>query len=196
MGSGSGSRTPGVVDRHQVAQHVDGRVLRRPSAARCGALPGRRARPMHTADQSRSRMMSEQRQQRNPRREQVLGRRAWSSVTDTSVVAEHRRHRARQPPARAEVDVDVVGVRRRPCGTPARSSANGVGLVAQLRRPCASPAAPGGSVPRRHSACRASSGVMPRSMSPSIRSPTAHCSRASMSTEISSETPSTSHGSV
>ncbi|SHV99932.1 Uncharacterised protein [Mycobacteroides abscessus subsp. abscessus] len=51
-------------------------------------------------------------------------------------------------------------------------------------------------MPRRHSACCASAGVIPRSMSASRRSPTVHSSRASISTGMSSDTPSTSHGRV
>ena len=64
------------------------------------------------------------------------------------------------------------------------------------RSPVRQPSRPGGRTPRRHSVWSASSGWMPASMSRSIRSPTDHFSRLSISTGITSEVPSTSHGRV
>ena len=171
------------------------RRARRDCAARldCGVvpLPGR---PMQTADQSRLRIVSEQRQQRNPRLQQLaparassrsprpVGHRTPERLCPPAVVRRGRCRRRRR--------------RRRPCGTrraASASSADWSRISVALRHP----SCPGGRVPRRHSASRRFARPPCRAACrASIRSPTVHSSSALMSTGMASSTPSTSHGSV
>ena len=75
---------------------------------------------------------------------------------------------------------------RRPCGAGRRAGAVPLdqrpNLGQHLDRAVRPPSGPGGSTPRRHSACRQSSSSTPASRSRSIRSPTLHFSNASSST--------------
>ena len=117
---------------------------------------------MHTADQSRTRILGEQCQQPNPRLQQVLA--VELGVGDRhQALAVHRRHRAGQPSPATEVDVDVVRLGRRPAGV-CRLGREQAGLsrISVAFAPTELPGRQGAAAPLGF---QRRIGVMPRSMS-------------------------------
>ena len=183
-----------VVHRDEIAQDIDGRFRRaeQPLLGWAGPFgpPDAHRRPLP------ARILSGQRHQPNPRLQQVSAVELRVRDRDQPV-AVHPRDGARDAPCRVAptIDVDVVRPAVPACGAVWRPTAS-ASACTRSPAPCASRACPAAMSRDATPPARASSGVMPRSMSSSIRSPTFHSCRASISTGIASSTASTSHGSV
>ena len=167
----------GVVDRDQVAQQVASASSTEANGGRGSRRRRRRRRPgrWHRPTTG-GRVVGAQRQQRHPGVEPVLGSEPGEAHLARAVAVDVG-DGAAQPPAAAEVDVDVDARRGLPWVTESAISATGPAWSSDLRR-SRQPSCPG-AARRGATPCRASpSGSRPASRSRSIRSPTSHCPEA------------------